>query len=81
MKDWPDYLIEKEYWEKELPLKKNIARVMGGTHDQNFKQMKEIGEKKLFKILRKKYGSDDLGNGQKMHNYYPITAEDIRKYG
>ena len=81
MKDWIDYPIDKEYWEKELPEKKNIARVMGGTHDQYFKQMKEIGEKKLFKILRKKYGSKDIGDGQKLHDYYPITAEDIRQYG
>ena len=46
-----------------------------------FKQMKELGEDKLFKFLRKKYGSIDIGDGQKMHDYYPITAEDIRKYG
>ena len=54
---------------------------MGGSHDEYFKQMKELGEDKLFKFLRKKYGSIDIGDGQKMHDYYPITAEDTRKYG
>lgn len=81
MKDWPDYPTDKEYWEKEMPDMKNLTRVIRGTMDQYLKQKKELGEKKFFKILRKKYGSIDVGNGQKMHDYYPITAEDIRKYG
>ena len=81
MKDWPDYPIDQEYWEKEMPEKENIARIMKGTTDQYIDQMIELGEKKLFRILRKKYGFRDIGDGQKLHDYYQITAEDIRNYG
>ena len=81
MKDWKDYPVDQEYWERELPYKKNIAKVMEGTTEQYINQIFEIGENKLFKILRKKYGFKTLDDGIKLHFYYPITAEDIRKYG
>ena len=79
--DWPDYPIDQEYWEKEMPDMENITVVREGTMDQYLRQKRELGEKKFFRILRKKYGSKDIGDGQKLHEYYPITTEDIRKYG
>ncbi len=33
--DWPDYPTDQEYWERVLPDKTNIAKVMEGAH--NFK--------------------------------------------
>ena len=81
MKDWKDYPTDPEYWIKEMPAMKNITMVMEGTMDQYLRQKRELGEKKFFKILRKKYGFEDVGGGQKIFNYYPITTEDIRKYG
>lgn len=81
MKDWKDYPVDQEYWEKELPYKENIAKVMEGTTDQYIGQMIELGEKKLFKILRKNYGFKEFEDGLKLHYYYPITDEDIRRYG
>ena len=81
MKDWIDYPTDQEYWEKEMPDMKKITRVVEGTMDQYLRQKKNLGEKKFFRILRKKYGSKDIGDGQKIYDYYPITTEDIRKYG
>ncbi len=40
---------------------KNLTRVMEGTMDQYLRQKKKLGEKKFFRILRKKYGSEDIG--------------------
>ena len=79
--DWPDYPTDQEYWEKEMPDMENITRVVEGTMDQYLRQKKNLGEKKFFRILRKKYGSKDIGDGQKFYDYHPITTEDIRKYG
>ncbi len=44
---------------------KNLTRVMEGTMDQYLRQKKKLREKKFFRILRKKYGSEDIGDGQK----------------
>lgn len=79
--NWPDYPTDQEYWEKEMPDMKNIAKVMEGTMEQYLQQKKKIGEKKFFRILGRKYGSEDIGDGQKFYHYYPISAEDIRRYG
>ena len=81
MKDWIDYPVDKEYWEREMPDMKNITVVMEGTMDQYLRQKRNLGGKKFFRILRKKYGFKDVGGGQKIFNYYPITAEDIRIAG
>ena len=81
MKDWKDYPTDPEYWEKELPESENVPRIMQGTTSQYVSQLMKLGEKKLFKILGNKYGFEDFGDGQKLYDYYPITDEDIRKYG
>lgn len=81
MKDWTDYPVDRDYWEKEMPEGNHIVKVMEGTADQYLKQKYKLGEDLLFLILGRKYGSEDIGDGQTFYRYYPITKEDIRKYG
>ena len=82
--DWPGYPTDQEYWEKEMSDMENITRVREGTMDQYLRQKKNLGEKKFFRILRKKIrfkGYRRWSEILRLPSYYDRGYSEIRVAG
>ena len=72
-KDIDDLPIDKEFWRKEMPASKILFAYSFFKHEHDLNSdLEKFGRKELFKILEKKYGSIDLGDGVTAVHYYPV---------
>lgn len=40
-----------------------------------------LTEDRFFRKMGRKFGSEDIGDGQRFYHFYPVTAADTREYG